>query len=62
MIPMVYFLLPDKEKETYKRMRSYAFSLNLTFRPAHFQIDYEGAVLEAITEIFPDANRKGCFQ
>ena len=65
MLPMAYFLLPNKEKETYKRMfqllRSYTFSLNQTFRPVRFQIDYESSVLEAITEIFPEADRKGCF-
>ena len=64
MMPFVYFLLPDKQKETYVRMfgllQRYASSKGLNFRPPKFQLDYEVAVLVAIRESFPQALTKGC--
>ena len=45
MMPLAYFLLPNKDKDTYLRMfaliRDHAASKNLVFRPARFQIDFE---------------------
>lgn len=64
MMALAYFLLPDKEKETYLRMFSlisdHAARRGLTFRPAKFQIDFESAVLGAIRVCFPAAEVKGC--
>ena len=63
MIPVAYFLLPDKEKDTYKRMlnllRSYAASLAFIFRPRCFYLDFEIGMLKAIEEVFPQAERRG---
>ena len=65
MIPMAYFLLPNKDKDTYKRMfgllKTHALSLGLTFNPPGFQLDFESSALLAIKETFPSAHRKGCF-
>ena len=64
MIPLAYFLLPDKNRVTYIRMfnllRRHATSKQLTFSPARFQLDFEPAALKAIVEVFPQAEVKGC--
>ena len=64
MIPVVYFLLPDKEKITYSRMfgliQTCAASLNVSFKPMKFLTDFEAAILQSIHEVFPEATRKGC--
>ncbi|XP_018494115.1 uncharacterized protein LOC108863913 [Galendromus occidentalis] len=64
MIPFAYFLLPDKTKETYRRMfvllKNRANAVGATLSPSLFQVDFEVAVLKAIEDEFPLANRKGC--
>ena len=65
MIPVAYFFLPKREKDTYKRMlnllRSYAASLALIFRPRCFYLDFEVGMLNAIEEVFPQVERRDCF-
>ena len=65
MMPLAYFLLPDKSTATYRRMfrllEDYAATRNLpVFRPAKLQLDFETAALKAIAEVFPTAEVKGC--
>ena len=64
MFPLVYFLLADKEKETYTRVfdliKTYAASKGLVFSPPRFHIDYEVAMILAIEESFPGVEVKGC--
>ena len=64
MFPLLYFLLPDKEKLTYKRMlellKEYAATHGLPFPPARFHIDYEASALLAIAETFIGVEVKGC--
>lgn len=64
MLPLAYFLLADKEKDTYIRvfelLRSYATSRGLVFQPPKFHIDFEAATIVAIRETFPGAEVKGC--
>lgn len=64
MMPLAFFLLPSKTTETYVRMfnllRIHALSRQLTFNPREFQLDFETAALNAIREVFPQAERKGC--
>ena len=64
MMPLVYFLLPDKSRATYSRMFlllcDHATSSGLTFRPPMFQLDYEIAAIGAIREAFPAPLIKGC--
>ena len=64
MVPLVFFLLPDKLKPTYARMftllRNYAASLGLLFNTTKFQLDFEISTLQAVRELFPLAEIKGC--
>ncbi|XP_018496452.1 uncharacterized protein LOC108864738, partial [Galendromus occidentalis] len=64
MMPLAYFLLADKEKDTYIRMfrliSDLAASRGLLFRPAKFHLDYEVAALKAIEQVFPTAAIRGC--
>ena len=64
MMPLIYFLLPDKEKDTYKRMsrliRDYASSRGFVFQPLKFHLDYEASAIMAIKETFPGAEMKVC--
>lgn len=64
MMPLCFFLLPNKEKETYKRMFrlmiNYAESLGLQFSPSKMQLDFEVSALKAIKECFPRTVLKGC--
>ncbi|XP_003740616.1 uncharacterized protein LOC100902345 [Galendromus occidentalis] len=64
MIPFVYFLLPNKQEATYRRMfcllKALAASLGLSFNPRVFQLDFEVATLKAIRREFSTADLKGC--
>ena len=64
MFPLVYFLLADKEKETYVRvfelLKNHAASRGLVFQPPMFHIDYEASTILAIEESFPGVPIKGC--
>lgn len=64
MLPLAYFLLPDKEAQTYTRMfnllREKAEDIGLAFEPQAFQVDYEASILKAIRECFPSAQMHGC--
>ncbi|XP_003737394.1 uncharacterized protein LOC100906240 [Galendromus occidentalis] len=63
MVPFVYFLLPDKSKETYVRMfnlvKRYAMSIGKSFDPPAFQLDFEISALKALEECFPRSEREG---
>ncbi|XP_018495047.1 uncharacterized protein LOC108864260 [Galendromus occidentalis] len=64
MFPLVFFLLPDKTKETYRRMfsllKNHADAKGMVFAPRTFQLDYEVATLRAIQLEFPLSEIKGC--
>ena len=64
MMPLIYFLLPEKEKETQERVfrlvRNYASSRVSVFQPAKFHLDYEASTIKATKETFPGAEMKSC--
>ena len=64
IMPLVYILLPNKEKETYKRMfeliSTFASTLGLLYNPPEFRLDFEIAMLKAIEECFPHSEVSGC--
>ncbi|XP_018497477.1 uncharacterized protein LOC108864276 [Galendromus occidentalis] len=64
MVPLAFFLLPDKRKDTYRRMfvllKNYAASIGRSFDPRSFRLDFETAVVRVIDEMFPSAEAKGC--
>lgn len=64
IMPMCYFLLPDKSGETYVRLfrliKDAAQSRGMIFLPERFQLGFEVAAIKAIEECFPTATVKGC--
>ncbi|XP_028966906.1 uncharacterized protein LOC114828143 [Galendromus occidentalis] len=64
MMPLVYFLLPDKQKETYIRMftllKTFAVTRHMVFQPPKMQLDFEVSSLKAIEESLPGTEVKGC--
>lgn len=58
-VPCCFFLLPNKEYETYKMM-----FLELKVRglspPRIFYCDFEAAIAKAVSELFPEVNIYGC--
>lgn len=65
MVPLLYFLLPNKQKDTYRRMfallENHAASIGSNFAPKSFRLDYEAAVLRVVDEMFPLAEIRGCY-
>ena len=59
--PVVYFLLPDKTKETYERMIAVILQLCPQFSPLRLLIDFESAVIKAFQQAFPGMQISGCF-
>ena len=55
IMPMVFFLLPDKTAATYKKMLQLLKNAVpiLNFNPKGFLVDFEAAAIKAIAEIFP---------
>ena len=64
VMPLLYFLLPNKEKNTYSRVftliSTFATARGLLFNPQRFKLDYEIGMLKAIEENFPQARVTGC--
>jgi len=62
--PLGYALLQDKSEDTYRRLfrrlKEAAAEPHLTFAPAVILIDFEVAVMNAVTAEFPSCNVKGC--
>jgi hypothetical protein len=55
LMPMAFFLLPDKSSATYKRMLTLLRDAvpGLRFSPKDFVVDFEAAAIKAIRELFP---------
>ena len=64
MMPLAFFLLPDKKVSTYSRilrlLRAEAFARNMEFNPPEFRLDFEPSALKAIREVSPSAEIRGC--
>ncbi|XP_046545931.1 uncharacterized protein LOC124256049 [Haliotis rubra] len=65
MFPVAFALLPNKTKRTYVRLFTLLKDivvrrLGIELSPEIFQIDYEAAVISAISEVFPDSSVRGC--
>lgn len=63
-IPLVFVLLPNKETRTYatmlKLIQTKCSELNLIFKPKFVVVDFEKAIHNAISNIWPDAIIQGC--
>ncbi len=60
VFPVLYTLLPNKEQQTYVRLFNEIRREWLEFEPDSFSIDYEIAVIRAVTEVFLDTHYFGC--
>lgn len=64
MVPVVYALLPKKDKVSYTRMfhliGQAARRFGHQFQPSTVCIDFEMAVIETIQHIFPNSRIRGC--
>lgn len=65
LIPVCYALLPDKLETTYKRLfellKMKAHQYNIELSPEIIQIDFEKAVINAVSQIFPNSSIRGCY-
>ncbi|KAJ2937596.1 hypothetical protein O0L34_g19077 [Tuta absoluta] len=61
VVPMVYVLLANKEKETYKTMFTKIKEALPDFNPEKFILDFEISTILAINDVFPQANIHGCY-
>lgn len=61
VIPCVFVLLPNKQKDTYSRMWSEIKSLKPGLAPRSVQIDFELASKAALIEAFPQTHIYGCY-
>jgi len=59
--PAVYCLTPNRTSETYRRIFKKLLELNPHLAPACIMTDFERAAMVAYNDVFPNAERKGCF-
>lgn len=63
-VPLVFCLLPNKEKASYKAIFDIisrkCLSLGYTFYPVEVVADFEKAIHSAVTEMWPNSSLKGC--
>ncbi|CAK9292085.1 unnamed protein product [Gordionus sp. m RMFG-2023] len=65
MIPIVYALLPNKNKETYTKVLrvliKYCGDNNIWLSPSLAQTDFENVAISALNDVFPTMAIKGCY-
>jgi hypothetical protein len=61
VVPLVYALLPNKTKETYKRLLEQLNRLKPSLKPASVMTDFEPALFGAFAEIYEGIRSRGCF-
>ena len=59
--PCIYFLLPKKNEDTYRRMFEILKSLLPDLGPTQIFVDFEKAAINAARIAFPQAEIKGCY-
>jgi len=60
MLCVAYFLLPNKEKNTYNRMLQ-ILQGKCALGATSFQVDFEQSAIAAVKQVFPAARVHGCF-
>lgn len=60
-IPLVYALLPNKNKNTYKRLLTELKKIQTNVEPSTVMMDFETALHISFQEIFENTRIKGCF-
>ena len=65
VFPMIYALLPNKQRHTYNRafmlLKDAALDLGLTLDPISLMCDFELAIIQASLLNFPNASHRGCY-
>ncbi|XP_076039035.1 uncharacterized protein LOC143024138, partial [Oratosquilla oratoria] len=61
VIPIIYALLPNKQRSTYSKMFEMLKDLEPTLSPTSIICDFEHAAFTAMKEVFPEVEIKGCF-
>ena len=56
-----FCVLPNKQQATYNRLFEILKEHQNNLAPQNVMVDFELAVLNAITTSFPDSSKKGCF-
>jgi hypothetical protein len=59
-LPMVYALLQNKTKQSYKRLFQFMLTTKPNLAPLTVTMDYEKACQNAIMCVFPESNIAGC--
>ncbi|XP_031342271.1 uncharacterized protein LOC116170185 [Photinus pyralis] len=59
--PILYALLPNKQRATYVQMFEAIKNLSPNLHPNSVSCDFESAAISAISECFPDTAIRGCF-
>ena len=60
MFPLIYALLVDKKKQTYAKLFRSIKRLAPGFEPEEVQLDFEMSAKNALEEVFPGVQTKGC--
>ncbi|XP_068227468.1 uncharacterized protein [Palaemon carinicauda] len=61
VIPIVYALLPNKQRSTYFRLFELLKTIEPNLRPVSIIWDFEQAAIHAFKDAFPTVEIKGCF-
>ena len=61
VIPIIYALLPNKQRATYLKLSEMLKECVPTINPKSIICDFEVAAFSALQEIFPQVEIKGCF-
>lgn len=61
VVPLIYALLLDKKKETYVTMLRIIKAQLPKWEPKKYHCDYETAAINAMLEVFPRVEIKGCY-
>ncbi|KAL3683227.1 hypothetical protein R1sor_001249 [Riccia sorocarpa] len=61
VFPLVFILLPNKQKESYIRAMRLLLEKNPRLDPETIMIDFEIAEINAFKNVFPSARLRGCY-
>ena len=59
--PVIYGLLPNKTAMTYRRFLDMILGLRANLNPDSISCDYEIALFNTVSAVFPNAEIFGCF-
>jgi len=61
VLPMVYVLVPNKQRSTYNQILTQLIDLKRELKPVSVMTDYETALYSAFQSAFPGVRIRGCF-